>query len=99
MADELNRSLNELSEEINALDQGACAREESLDTCDSNDSLEQIKAEEGYEDIRENPFLGFEVTTSEEEGENSATEKTSKVSKLVQSFEKGLDTSSESKSK
>ena len=63
MDDELNRSLNELSEEINALDQGAGAREEGIDTFDNNNSLEQVKAEEGYEDIRDNSFEGFEAST------------------------------------
>ena len=98
MDDEFNRSLNELSEEINALDQGAGAREEGIDTFDNNNSLEQVKAEEGYEDIRDNSFAGFEASTPGKEGENSAIRKTSRVSKLVESFEK-LDTSSESKSK
>ena len=98
MDDEFNRSLNELSKEINALDQGAGAREEGIDTFDNNNSLEQVKAEEGYEDIRDNSFAGFEASTPGKEGENSAIRKTSRVSKLVESFEK-LDTSSESKSK
>ena len=98
MDDELNRSLNELSEEKNVLNQGAGAREEGIDTFDNNNSLEQVKAEEGYEDIRDNSFTVFEASTPGKEGENSAIRKTSSVSKLVESFEK-LDTSSESKSK
>ena len=100
MEDRFNKSLSELSEEIDELDQGAGEREEGIDTFENNNSLEQVKAEEGYEDIRDNSFEGFEADTSTpgKEGENSAIRKTSRVSKLVESFEK-LDTSSESKSK
>ena len=42
MEDRFNRSLNELSEEIDELDQGACAREEGIDTFENNSSLEQV---------------------------------------------------------
>ena len=99
MADGLDRSLTELSEEVDAIDQGAHAIVESLDILDSSNSLEEIKAEKEHEYVRENlPFVGFE-SSSEEEDENSATRKVSKVSKLVQNFEEALSASSESTSK
>ena len=60
MEDKFNKSINEIFLELDELDQSAGEREEGIDTFENSNSLEQVKAEEYYEDIRSNSFEGFE---------------------------------------
>ena len=76
MGGKINKSINEILSELNELAHSTGEREECIDTFENSNSLEQAKAEEYYEALR-NSFEGFETKTStpNKESENLATGK------------------------
>ena len=108
MEDNLDESVNEVLSEINELAYSVNEGAEYTDTLENGINLEQEQAQELYDQIEKETtpessiylFPGFDGLTStpNEESENLATGKTSKVSSLVQGFET-LHTSSETKPK
>ena len=108
MDERFDETVKEILSEIDELGHSSSERVEHIDTFESGSSLEEERAQEVYDQIREdtilessiNSFVGFEPTSStpNRESESLATGRVSKVSSIIRSFET-LQTSSETKPK
>ena len=112
MGDELGESVNTILSELDELEYSTGEKVEYTDTLESGSNLELEKAQELFDQIREDSedeiapeslkilFEGFDSITStpNKESESSTTGKTSRVSSLVKRFET-LQTSFETKPK
>ena len=105
MDEKFDETVEEIINQIEVLGDRSSERVEHIE---SGSGLEEERAQEAYDEIRENTalessansFEGFEPTSStpDKESENLTTGRISKVSSIIKSFET-LQTSSETKPK